>query len=398
MAQTNPVNAWDSRALLATESTFGTTPTPASVAAYAARAVEFINLKMGPVEVGQVRPKKDRNLGRGMQSGFVEGRVAPIAFTLDLSVKSRSAVDASLKELAVYKAAGLKVTTNTGTSVVLSTVATPIETADFASMSIERPQGSGLAVYEKETIRGGVVKSLKWEGGDKELSLSAAGVGIGKTTSGALESVSLLIGDASVSFTAEESYRITAGYYLCESEIILVGAVTPGSTSAAITRAQLSTSAAAHTNKPMQPYLPTGIAFTGTPIAEPVCTVTVDGVTLRAMSFSIDLTTGLDLLPGETGSKYVQGAKEVRYDVKPAVKMVLHADDVALVGKVTARKLVALSISQGTAGGGRVTFSLPYCEIAAPEVPDSVNDIAIVDLTFRVRDNSGNDALNVTFD
>lgn len=399
MANQNPVNAWDSKLLLVSETTFGTTPTPADVATYAARAVEFIDASLGPSEQGGVRDKKDRSLGRGMKSGFVEGRKAPAPISISLSVKSRSAVDAALKEAVLYKGAGLKSTTNAGTSVVLSMVANPIETADFASFTAERVQGSGLAVYEAETARGCVVKTLKWEGGDQELKLTASGANNGnKVSRGALESITVIIGATSLTHTAEESYRLQPGYYFCESEVILVGAVTAGATSTTITRAQLGTSAAAHTGKPLQPLLPAGIAFTGSPIAEPVSTVTIDGVALRALSFSVELTTGMDHLPGETGSAYAQGVKEVRYDVKPSAKLVLHADDVALLGKATARKVVTVAFSQGTAGGGRVTFSMPYCELEAVSVPDTIQDVAIVDLGIRCRDNTGNDALTITFD
>ena len=38
---TNPVNAWDTRVLAVAETAFGTTPTPADVAALAAQALEF---------------------------------------------------------------------------------------------------------------------------------------------------------------------------------------------------------------------------------------------------------------------------------------------------------------------------------------------------------------------
>lgn len=399
MAQNNPVNAWDSRLLIATETTFGATPAPADVATYAARAVEFISANLGGSESGEVRAKKDRSLGRGMQSGFIEGRKAPGAISVEMSVKSRSAVDAALKEAVLYKAAGLKSTTNAGVSVVLSCVPSPLESGDFASCTIERIAGSALAAYEAETARGCLIKTLKWDGGDQELKLTASGASNGnKTTRGALESITVLIGATTLTHTAEESYRLQAGYYLCESEVILVGAVTAGATSTTITRAQLGTSAAAHTTKPLQPYVPAGIAFTGSPIAEPVSSVTVDGVALRCTAFSVELSTGIDHLPGETGSAYSQGAKETRYDVKPSAKLVLSADQVALLGKSTARKTVAVSFSQGTAGGGRVTFSMPYCEIEPITVPDTVGDVAIVDLALRCRDNTGNDAITITFD
>ena len=397
MPQNNPVNVADSRLLIVSEATFGVTPTPSDVATYAARALEFVTANVGPVEQGNVRDKQDRSLGRGMRSGYVEGRKEPGELSIVTSIKTRAAATTALKELALYKAAGLKATT--GASVVLSTPANPVEDGDFASASVELIAGSGAASTKAETVRGCVVKSLKWEGGDKELMLTASGASNGNhVTRGALESITVIIGATTLTHTAEESYRLQPGYYLCESEVILVGTVTAGATSTGITRAQLGTSAAAHTSKPLYPYLPSGIAFTGAPIAEPTATVTVDGVALRAMAFSVELMSGLDHLPGETGSAYTQGVKTTRYDVKASVKMVLHVDDVALLGKATARKSVAVSLVQGTAGGGRVTFAMPTCEIAPPVVPDTVNDVAIIDLEMRVRDNAGNDAITITFD
>jgi hypothetical protein len=397
MAQTNPVNVLDSRLLIVSETAFGTTPTPADVAAYAARALEFTAASLGPIEQGEVRDKKDRSLGRGMRSGFVEGRKQPGPVSVELSIKSRASATTALRELALYRAAGLKATTTS--AVALTTPANPVEDGDFASCSMEMIAGTGAATTKAETVRGCVIKSLKWDGGDQELKLTATGASNGNhVTRGALESITVIIGATTLSHTAEESYRLQPGYYLCESEVILVGAVTAGSTSTGITRAQLGTSAAAHTTKPLYPYLPAGISFTGAPIAEPISSVIVDGVTLRALSFSVELTTGMDHLPGETGSAYVQGVKTVRYDVKATAKLVLKVDDVALLGKATARKSVAVSFSQGTAGGGRVTFSMPTCELEAISVPDSPTDIAIIDLNMRVRDNVGNDALSITFD
>lgn len=398
MAQTGKVNAWDARFFAVSESTFGATPTPANEAALAARAIEAVSLSLGPSgELGAMRPKQDRGLGRGMQNAWVEGRVQPVAFELAQSVKSRSAVDAAPHELAAYKAAGLKVTTNGSTSVVLSCVAAPVSSGDFAAVSLRRSLGSGLAAYEAEELRGGVVRSLKWEGGDKELMLTASGVGVGKTHHGSLESITVNNSATSLTITAEESYRLRPGYYLCESEIITVSACAAGGTSATIARGALGSSAAAHTAQPMQPLVPSGIAFTGVPIPETTCTVTIGGVTVRAMSFSVEYISGLDLTPGETGSKYAQGVKETRYDVKASIKVALSADDVAMLGKVTARTNVAVSISQGTGAGAVATFSMPYCELDPIAVPDTVNDIAIADISLRVRDDSaGNNALTVT--
>ena len=51
-----PLLGWDSRALVAIESAFGTTPTPAG-----SQAIETVTLSLGPAEQGEVaRAKKDR--------------------------------------------------------------------------------------------------------------------------------------------------------------------------------------------------------------------------------------------------------------------------------------------------------------------------------------------------
>jgi hypothetical protein len=393
---TNPVNAWDQRALIAPETTFGTTPAPANIAAYAALALENIDVTTGPAEVGAVRAKKDRSLGRGMQSGFVEGRVAPIAWSAQLSVKSRSAIDADPRELALYKMAGLKKTTNAAVSCVLAPSATPIESLDFASATITRFLGSGLATYQAEILRGCLVQGLRWEGGDKEVTLKANGLGVGKLTQGGLDSVTMLIGATTLTHTAEESYRLSPGYYLCESEVILVTSVGYGSTTSNITKGALASTSAAHTAKPFQPYVPAGITFAGSPIPEPVSTLTVGGITVRAQSWFFELATGLDMLPGETGSKYVQGAKYTRYAAKLGARLVLSGDQVSLMGKVTQRPNLAVAISQGVGVGSIWSASLPYAEVEPFAAPDTANDVAVVDVTFRTRDNAGNDLFSVT--
>ena len=395
----NPVNAWDMLCLIASESTIGTTPTPASTVAYAALAVEAINCTLGGAEVGVVRPKQDRSLGRGMQSGWVEGRVAPMDWSFTTSLKSRAAVDTAPHVLALLKAAGLKVTTNAGVSVVIAPSPTPIESGDFVSASLTRFEGSGLATHLAETLRGCVAKSLGIKGGGGELMATFAGSGIGKTEArGRLDSITVLIGALSLTITAEESYRLTPGYYLCEAEIIQVTAVTPGATTATIVRGALASTAAAHAAQPMVPYRPPAVTFTGSPIAEPVSTVTLGGIALRCRSWSIDLTTGLDLLEPETGSKYSQGAKCTRYDAKVSLQFVLSGDQVSLLGKATARPSLALSIVQGTGVGGIVTFAAPNCEVVPFALPDTNNDVAVVDVTLRLRDgaSTGNDMFSLT--
>lgn len=400
----NPVNAWDRILLVAPESTLGTVPTPASTAAYAALALEVITADLGPAEVGAVRAKRDRGLGRGMQTGWVEGRVEPIPFTVDLSQKSRSAIDAAARESALLKAGGLIETLNSSTNATYSLGSTPIETGSFVPASLVRFLGSGSAAYEAETLRGCLVKTLRWEGGDKELSLRASGAGIGKYVQGAIDSVTLASGVVTtLTHTAEESYRLDAGYYLCESEIIRVANRTDvgvGSTSTTIARAALSSTGAAHSAKALYPYVPTAVAYSGNPIAETTCTVTLASIAARALSWYVELNTGLDHLPGETGSKYRQGVKATRFDVKAGFKLVLSGDAVSLLGKALQRATagaLAASIVQGTGTGAVATFSMPYCEVESFSVSDVVNDVATVDVVLRIRDNaSGNNALTLT--
>jgi len=392
-ANVNPVNSWDSACVITSEATLGTVPIPA-----AAGAFEFINCDTGPSELGDVRGKKDRSAGRGMQSGYVVGRVKPIPFTIDSSCKSRSAVDTVPKEDALYVAGGLYRTGNAGVSVAYTMTASPLPAGAFAGLSLYRVIGKSPYTYEAEQLRGGVTKTLGWSGGDKELTVKAAGEAIGKSTLGYIDSVTMLIGATSLTVTGDDIYRMGSGYYMCESEVILV---TPSSTSYTtgvfpITRAQAATSAAGHTAVPFRPYIPT-LTYLGSPISEGgTVTVTVDSVALRAMAFSVDMTTGMDLLPGESGSKYVQGTKTLRYDVKASIKMVLHSDDVAMLNKATQRKAVAVTLVQGDTAGAIYTFSLPYCEIEPFKVPDTANDVAIVDVGLRCRDNSGSDMFSLT--
>lgn len=399
----SPVNSWDTRLLIAAESTFGTAAVPADVAAYAATAVEHIDADLGEVEQGATRGKADRNLGRGMQSAFVEGRVPPIPWKVSLSCKSRSAIDAVPREgTAIYKAAGLTQTVNGSTSYTLTPSATPIESGDFVSATLRRFEGSGSAAFEAETLRGCIAEKLVWSGGDKEVMLEATGRGIGKYHQGSIDSITLASGVVtSVTHTAAESYLLDTGYYLCESEIISIAraGVGYGSTSSTITRAQLASSGVAHSAKALYPYIPTGITFAGSPIAEPNATVSIGGVTTRVLSWSAEFTTGMGLLSGETGSAYVQGAKYGRYDLAISCRLVLSGTQVQLLNKATQRATagaLAVSLSQGTGTGAVWTLASTYCELMPFKVPSTPNDIAIVDVKLRVRDNaSGNNAFSI---
>ncbi len=388
------VNAWDMAVLSIAESTFGTTPNPA-----ATQAFECISMDTGSMEVGDVRGKKDRNTGRGMQSGFVEGRVKPIAWSLEYSMKSRATNATVPPDSGLLGAAGFAATTPGSNSVLYSLVGSPIPATNFAGVSLYRIFGKSPYSYEAEQLRGGVVKTINWSGGDSELMVKVSGEAIGKYVLGYSASVTLVDGSGTtLTFAnAEEAYRFGLGWYQIESEVIKITA-RPTSTTATIVRAELTTTGAAHTAVPMRPYIPTLTYASGSPISEGgTVSVTVDGVTLRAMAFNIDFTTGMDMLPGESGSKYIQGAKSVRYDLKAGVKLVLAREQVSLLGKARDRNTCAITIVQSTGtAGGIVTFSLPYCEVMPFKVPDTANEVAIVDVDFRVRDNSGNDAFTLT--
>ncbi len=384
----NPVRQYEARVLAVVESTFGTPPDPA-----AAQYLEAVSVNMGPASTGVIRPKQDRHIGRSMQNDWVEGRKELVPWTLETAVKGRADADDAPSEDAFYRAAGLLRTINAATSVVYATQGahTPI------GLTMDVVRGDGAAAQLAERGYGGAVESLKWMGGDKELMLSAGGKFIDKQTRGKIDSITLASGVVTtLTITAEESYRLGLGYYLCESEIIEVTACTPGGTSATIERAQLASTGVAHTAQPLVPYLPAVSNPTGRPLAESTSTFTCDSAALRLQSWEVSLQTGIAHLPGETGSERIQGLKVVRYDLSVTAKGVLYEDYVSLLGKATARRNCALTIVQGTGAGRIATFSLPYTELVAVPVADSRDDVALVDLSWRVRDNGASDAFTLT--
>lgn len=394
------VPGFDPVALFASESALGTAPTPANVAAMAAYALPTRKMDLGPVQAPEVRAKQDRGLGRGMQDGFVSGRYAPVPWSVEQSLMTRSAVDADPRELALFKAAGLKKTTNGGVSCVFSPSATPEPSTDFVSATLWRLLGRSPGEMEMERLTGCLVESLRIEGGDKEVTLNWSGVGQQKTVGTALASITLASGVVTtLTVTAAESYALAPGYYICESEIILVSAPTYGGTSVTIARAQLGTTGVAHTAQPLYPYIPSGISYSGSPISEALTTnVTLDDdSTFRCLSWSIDIKTGLAPLPGETGSAYFQGVKATRYDVAPSFTFLLKGNDVRKFNKARERTSLAFSVSQGTSAGGIITIAFPYCELVAPKADDNANDTVTVQASLRVRDNgSGNNAFSIT--
>lgn len=384
-----PVRQYEARVLAVLESTFGTPPDPA-----AAQYVEAVTINMGPASNGNERPKKDRHIGRAMQNDFITGRKSLIPWTMTTAVKGRADADDAPSEDAFYRAAGLARTINAATSVVYASQGAHTPTG----LTMDVVRGDGLNAQLGERGYGGAVESLKWMGGDRELMLELGGKFIDKQVRGRLDSITLANGvGTTLTITAEESYRLGVGYYLCESEIIEVWTeVTAGGTSASIERAQLSSSGVAHTAQPLVPYLPAVSNPTGRPIPESTSTFTCDSQALRLQSWEISMKTGIEHLPGETGSQRVQGLKVVRYDFTVTAKGVLYEDYVSLLGKATSRKLCALSIVQGTGAGKVATFSLPYTELVAVPVADSADDVALVDLSWRVRDNGASDAFTLT--
>lgn len=401
----NPVNAWDTVVAVAPETALGTPVAPASQAAFGLQLLEIINCSLGPAEAGVIRPKQDRAQGRGMQSGWVEGRVMPIAWSIDTSVKSRAAVDTASHLLALLKAGGLLHTINAASNVTITVAPTPVESSVFAGVTLTRLQGAGLGTQLGERLRGCVTTNINITGAAGELLAKFSGKGIGKTTAtgqagvlGKIDSITLASGVVTtMTITAAESKRLGPGYYQCESEVIEVTACTPGGTTATIARGALGSAAAAHTAQPLVPYRPTP-TFTGSPIAEPTSTVTLGGVALKCRSWSIDITTGMDLVEPETGSRYSQRAKYGRCDVKVSLQLVLDGDGVTQLGQVQTQENLALALSQGVGVGGIFTANMPNCALDPYAPPDTNNDISIVDITLRVRDGAatvGSDLINL---
>lgn len=385
MSANQAVHGWNEFSLVKTETTFGTAEDPV-----AASGIEVINLDMGPVEQGDTRAKKDKTLGRDMTLEFVEGRVQPIPFTLETSVKSRATAGTAMKESALLKAGGLIQTL--GASDVYTVTSDPT----IVGLTIHRTAGTGTSTRLGEVGRGGLVKSLAFSGGDSELMLKASGAFVGKYSQGqALATVADGVGLTIQLDTAADAYRFGLGFYKIENEIVKVTAVNYSTGALTVTRAQLGSSGAAHTAAALYPYVPTP-TLAGSPISEANCTVTLDGIATRCTKFSLEISTGIDHLPGETGSKYVQGGKATRIDVKPSLELVLTEALVALLGKANQRKSVALTIVCGTGAGSIVTFSMPTCELMSFPTPFPANDITVISLPLRVRGSSGNDLISIT--
>lgn len=378
-----PVLSWNAHILVAGESSaFGTTPDPAG-----SQAMEFVTCNLGPAELGQIRPRRDRETGRGMVASYVEGRVQPIPWSIETSVKSRSAIDAQPKELALYVGAGLYAAGNASTSYTLTANNDPIAATAFQGVSIRRALGERLStVYEAEQLRGGIVKTLTWSGGDKEATLVAAGVGQGKYHLGYAASITVANNSTTtLTFASvEESYRFAPGYYQLENEIINILSVDYSAGTASMQRGTLGSTAAAHTAAALMPYMPAP-SVSGSPISEgTTVTCTLDSQTLRVLNWQVIFNSGMDASPGESGSKYFQSVIQKRYSSQVKLRVLLRREGVSMLGKATQKKTpLALTLVQGSATGAVMTFTWSNMEIDPFVVPDTANDAAIIDLSLR---------------
>ncbi len=381
------------------EVTLGTPVAPANVAAYALAALATIKCGLGNAQSPAVRPKQDRGLGRGMQDGFVAGRYDPVPWSVEASMKTRSAIDAVPRDLALWKSTGLGRTVNAGVSYVLAPTATPVESADLVTQTFRRILGRSPGEMQYEHLAGCFADTVKIEGGDKEVMATFSGMGQVKATAAATTITFASGVDTAITVTAAETRKYAPGvYYICESEIVLCTAVTYGSTTVTFARAQLASSGVAHAAKAIYPYIPTGIAYSGSPISEATTTTaTMFGITVPVLKWAVTIKTGLSPSPGETGSAYFQKVITKRFDVECTFDVLLKGDDVALFNAARAQTANAVTLVQGTAVGGVVTIGLPYTELMAPEAQDSANDEVIVSCSLRVRDDTnGNNAFSIT--
>lgn len=394
----NVVPGYNTVLTAADEATLGTAVAPASVAAFALQAISTIKVDLGDAQSPVTRAKQDRGLGRGMQDGFVSGRYAPVPWSVETSMKTRSAADAVPGELQLWKATGLGRTISGGTSYTLAPTATPVESADLVTQTLRRMLGRSPGEMEMELLTGCFADTVKIEGGDKEVMLNFSGFGQQKGTT-TNRSITFASGvDTAITVSAAETYFYAAGcYYICGTEIVLCTAVVYGSTTVTFARAQLATSGAAHAAVAIYPYIPAGIVYAGAPISEALTTTaTLFGITVPALKWALTIKTGLEASPGETGSAYFQKVVTKRFDVEATFDLLLKGDDVGLFNRARERTANAVTLVQGSAVGGIVTVNLPYTELVAPSAKDSANDTVTVSCSLRVRDNvAGNNAFSL---
>ena len=118
---------------------------------------------------------------------------------------------------------------------------------------------------------------------------------------------------------------------------------------------------------------------------------------VRCISWGFELTTGMDLLPGETGSQTIQGAKYGRMDAKLNLRLVLSQQQLTMIGRAHGLASVACTVNQGSGTGGLFSIACAQGIISNFSVPDTANDVAVVDVGLRLRDSAaGNDLFTVT--
>jgi len=384
----NPVPGYNAVFFAADETTLGSPVAPANTAAFAAQAISTIKADTGGAQTPVRRGKQDRGLSRDMQDGFVSGRNAPVPWSVMTSLKSRAAVDDPPRELGLWKACGFLRTVNAATSYVLTPSNTPIASLDLITQSLTRILGRAPGEMELERLFGAFAESVRIEGGDKEVMLTFSGQAQAKAIGTAIAAATVADGSTtSITITAAESYAFAPGYYLWGSEVVLVALPTYGGTSLTIARAQLGTTGAAHSAQPMYPYIPAGISYGGAPVSEALTTnFLFDGGSFPVLNWAVDIKTGLQAGPGETGSAHpFRVLKANRIDVAPTLTFLLKGDDVRKFNKAASVTSLACSIVQGTTAGGVITISLPYCELVAPKVDDNANDSVVVSASLRVR-------------
>lgn len=380
----SPVRAWDQRFYLAQETTFLTPIDPA-----AAQALEVHGVDMGVIQQPLVRPKADKTIGRGMTDGFVAGRYDPIPFSFATEVKSRATAATAMKESAIMQAAGFTETLGADAAYTLNSTVTP------KSICARLVHGNSTQTFHAQQAMGGVIKTLNFSGGDTPLLMRVGGafakkLHLGQVTATVADGVTLSITPS----TASHAYRLATGFYQWEDEIIEITAINYSTGACTIERGQLGSVAAAHTSAALYPYAPTP-SLSGSPISNATTTVTIDSVATPCTRWSLDITTGMDHRPGESGSAYVQGAKVGRFDATLEVQYLLTDELMILAGKAAERKAIAVTIVQGSAAGGIFTFSLPYAELVSPSHPDG-GDTIIATARFRLRDDGDSDMLSLT--
>lgn len=395
-ATVQPWLGWDQRDLAVLETSFRSAAGTAIPNPVAAQYVQFYDVDMGPIEQPDTRAVKDKTIGRGITGQYVSGQVKPTKWKAKTSAKTRTAVDAVPTESALYQAAGLVQTINGGTSVVY----TPNAGTPLNSLALYHHLGGSGGVNQQmgaEQGIGGILEEFDILGCDKEVTLDISGLFGQKFTLGRCRAT--VANGTNTAITADapgDEYALQPGWYTWDTEIVQVTAVQYGSGTFTVVRGALASTAAAHTATYLYPYIPVISAPTYAPISEATVSCTIDGVATLITSFSIKLKTGVALLPHESGSQWVQGMKEVRYSIEGELGLVMKDVDSILIGKANQRKIVNVTVSQGTGVGGIWSMAMPTSLLEPFQIPSPANDISMIKLKFKPRDNAGTDMFSIT--